>query len=279
MIGCTDVPPAHVPAHVVPVSNALLQLGGGLWTVYYILTVRASLRDRTYGMPMFALALNITWEVIYIFVASHPLERAGFALWVLVDLPLIHALLVHGRKYEWAHAPLVQRNLGKIFAAMCVGCALGHAAFIRWWVDAGIGAHRGKTFFSTGADITELAFWSVGVSQASLSVFSLCQLVVRGHSGAVGFRLWALRAAGSVLGYFAWFLWRLVFWPEAHGYVASPFAMVLWAAAFLSDCAFPFVLWSVRKSERVLSDGRKIGSHVTIDQPTTPTLDRLEMKQ
>ena len=66
----------------MPVSNAMLQFGGALWTIYYILTVHASLRDRTYGMPMFALALNLTWEIIYACIVTHPLERVGFALWV-----------------------------------------------------------------------------------------------------------------------------------------------------------------------------------------------------
>ncbi|EJD45695.1 hypothetical protein AURDEDRAFT_64125 [Auricularia subglabra TFB-10046 SS5] len=210
-------------------------------------------------MPMFVLALNLTWEIIYACIATHPLERAGFALWVLVDCPLIYAVLVHGRKYEWAHAPLVQQHLGKIFATMCAGCTLAHLAFIRWWVNNGIGAHRGKTFFSSGADITELAFWSVGVCGAVTSVMCLCQLVVRGHSGGVGFRLWALRASGTVTGCFAYFIWRRVFWPAAHEYVTSPIALVLWTTSFLADCAFPVLLWHVRKTEKALPDGRKIG--------------------
>lgn len=203
MMGCEDHPPAHVPSHVVPVSNALLQLGGGIWTVCYVMLVVSAGRTKSYGMPMFALALNLAWEGVYALLVpgAQTIEKIGFATWLIIDCGLIHGLLTSGRRYEWAHAPLVQRHLGKIFAIMCLGCTLLHYGFATWWIANGVGMHRGKLYNGkVGPDMTELAFWSASVCQACLSVTSLCQLVIRGHSGGVSWTVWALRASGTLLG-------------------------------------------------------------------------------
>ncbi len=47
----------------------LLMLGSGLfWTATYILIIRRSILDRTYGMPLAALCANISWEFIFSFI-------------------------------------------------------------------------------------------------------------------------------------------------------------------------------------------------------------------
>jgi hypothetical protein len=38
----------------------------------------------------------------------------------------------------------------------------------------------------------------------------------------------------------------------------NPFAVLLWITALLADVVYPFVLVRVRKTERVLGDGRRI---------------------
>ena len=79
-MGSADIPPPHVPAFVVPATDAMLQVGGALWTACYIQLVRLSLRDETYGMPLLAQTCNISWEAVYAFlIAEEPLERGGAA--------------------------------------------------------------------------------------------------------------------------------------------------------------------------------------------------------
>ncbi|KZV87522.1 hypothetical protein EXIGLDRAFT_620555 [Exidia glandulosa HHB12029] len=260
-MGCEDHPPAHVPSHVVPVSNALLQLGGGIWTVCYVMLVVSAGRTKSYGMPMFALALNLAWEGVYALLVpgAQTIEKIGFATWLIIDCGLIHGLLTSGRRYEWAHAPLVQRHLGKIFAIMCLGCTLLHYGFATWWIANGVGVHRGKLYGGkVGPDMTELAFWSASVCQACLSVTSLCQLVIRGHSGGVSWTVWALRASGTLLGMHGYYGWRWFFWPEAHEYIATPMAVVILGSAFLADWTYPFVFAYIRRTEHILPDGRRI---------------------
>jgi hypothetical protein len=41
-------------------------------------------------------------------------------------------------------------------------------------------------------------------------------------------------------------------------YFMSPFAVVLWVTALICDLIYPFVFAQIRKSERILLDGRKV---------------------
>ena len=48
----------------------------------------------------------------------------------------------------------------------------------------------------------------------------------------------------------------------------SPFAVVLWVTALISDLIYPFVFAQIRNSERVLQDGRKVAfDNNNIDKP------------
>lgn len=190
-MGSNDVPPSHVPSHVVPVCDLFLQIGGGLWTVCYILYVRESFRSQSYGMPLFALALNFAWEIVYaLYVAESPLERTVFTIWLTIDCGMVYGIIKYA-KHEWIHAPMVARRIGGIFTIMAVGATIGHWTFAMWWIQNDMGKREGKFYKGVvGPDTTELGFWSAAVCQAYLSTASLCQLVVRQHSGGVSWSIW-----------------------------------------------------------------------------------------
>ncbi|KIW24688.1 uncharacterized protein PV07_10389 [Cladophialophora immunda] len=257
-MGSNDIPPPHVPLHVVPLCNFFLQVGGGLWTVCYILYVRESLRSRSYGMPLFALALNFSWELVYaLYVAESPLEKSVFTLWLLIDCGLVYGIVRYAR-YEWTHSPTVARHIGAIFTVMTAVATLGHWTFARWWIENEIGKKDGKFYRGVvGPDTTELGFWSAILCQCYLSAASLCQLMVRQHSGGVSWAIWSTRTAGSIIGFYLVYGWEWYFWREAHEYVVSPFAVFLWATSFICDFAYPCMLLCVQKTEKVLPDGRK----------------------
>jgi len=185
-MGSNDVPPSHVPSHVVAVCAGLLQVGGVLWTICYLLMLRESNRTRTYGMPLFVLAFNLSWELVYAFYVSETnLEFAVFGIWLLIDCGLVYYLLKFG-KHEWDHAPFIKRNLGLLLGVMIVYLSLGQYAFAKWWIDNVVGKKEGKFYRGiVGPDMTELRFWSSAFAQAYLSVASLGQLLVRQHSGGV----------------------------------------------------------------------------------------------
>jgi hypothetical protein len=190
-MGSNDIPPPHVPPFFLSISNALLQTGGALWTLCYVLLTLASFRDRSYGMPLFALAYNFAWEFVYgLIVAETPLEQFVFTIWLILDLGMVYGLLKYGKE-EWNHAPLVKRHLGKVFWVLAAWCVAAHWASATWWLSGGVALKKGKFYRGIeGPDTTELGFWSAVISQAYLSVASLGQLLIRQHTGGVSWGVW-----------------------------------------------------------------------------------------
>ena len=53
------------------------------------------------------------------------------------------------------------------------------------------------------------------------------------------------------------------YWPEAHSYWTLPLSIFMCGLSFAFDVAYPFVLWRVRRTEKVLADGRLVGAHAS----------------
>ncbi|KUJ24430.1 uncharacterized protein LY89DRAFT_679574 [Mollisia scopiformis] len=265
-MGSNDISPPHVPSYVVPVSNALLQAGGGLWTITYILMARQSFKDRTYGMPFFALALNFAWEIVYaLYVAEMPLERFVFTVWLLLDCAMVYGLLTSGKE-EWNHAPSMKKYLGTIFWITTIWCTVGHWAFAKWWLDNDVGQKEGKFYMGrVGPDTTELGFWSALICQVNLSAASLVMLLVRQHTGGVSWKIWGSRMLGSVFGLYGNYGWEWWMWREAHEYFMSPFAVFMWVTCLVCDLVYPFFFARIRRTEKVLLDGRKAPGSIEIE--------------
>ncbi|KAF2710064.1 hypothetical protein K504DRAFT_377707 [Pleomassaria siparia CBS 279.74] len=260
-MGSNDIPPPHVSPSYRSISTQLLGAGGIFYTATYILMTRQSLRDRTYAMPLFSLAFNFGWEIVFaLYVAESLPEKTIFTTWLLIDIGLVYAVVKYGAG-EWGHAPVVGRNIGKIFAAMVAWWCWALWALCVWWVDEKdpVNPKAGKLYKGVeGIDTTELGFWTALVAQVVLSVGLLAQIIVRGNSGGSSYAIWATRFFGSVMGlngYYAYCWWV---WPEAHAYFVNPFAVCLWTTWAMADLAYLVVLRSVRKTETVLGDGRKM---------------------
>jgi hypothetical protein len=142
-------------------------------------------------MPLFALAFNFAWEIIYAFyVTEAPLERIVFGIWCLLDIAMVGGVIKYGAS-EWRHAPVIARNLGKIVVGLTVYCCVLHYTSAKWWIDHETGRKEGKFYHGKlAADTTELGFWSAAISQAYLSAASLGQLVIRQHTGGVSWGIW-----------------------------------------------------------------------------------------
>jgi hypothetical protein len=73
----------------------LLMLGSGIfWTATYLLIIRRSFLDHTYGMPLVALCANISWECIFSFIyppaiIQHVVDLVWFSLDVVIFLQLL----------------------------------------------------------------------------------------------------------------------------------------------------------------------------------------------
>ncbi|KAH7006758.1 hypothetical protein EDB80DRAFT_751546 [Ilyonectria destructans] len=257
-MGFNDIPPAHVSPWYQPVYNATFGFAGLAWTLCYILYARQGLRTKSYGMPLFALANNFAWEMVYaLSVADAPREKTAMVIWMLIDIPIIYSTLRYGRE-EWTHAQMVSRNLGKILVALVMLCAVAHWSFASWWMGNRIAMKSGKFYRGIeGQDATEMAFWAVSVCQVIVSTSSLAQLVTRQHTGGVSWSIWALRFLGTLVGLNINYGWAWYTWTEAHGYFMSAPGVFLWGMTTICDIVYAIVFAQVRRNERVLPDGRK----------------------
>lgn len=193
-MGSSDVPPPSAPTWLVPASTYFLSAGVCFWLACYVLMVRRALQTHATPMPLFALGINIAWEVVFAFyVTEMPTELAGFILWLIFDMGVLYVTLTKAR-YSFATSPMVAHNISLVLATI-FACGLGaNFLFAQWWLEVphrGHGNKDGKTWFGAEArDTTELAWWSAGAAQMVLSVGCLAMLLQRGHSGGQSYGIW-----------------------------------------------------------------------------------------
>jgi hypothetical protein len=65
-------------------------ISGIFWTITYLLILQKSIQDRTIGMPMVALCMNIAWEFIFSFI--YPNDKPQLYVnyvWFCLDLVIV----------------------------------------------------------------------------------------------------------------------------------------------------------------------------------------------
>lgn len=75
---------------------------GACWTLVYLDGIRLGVRDRTYAIPFWALALNLAWELLSAVLeyrqSGAVLQVWISSLWLLLDLCILYTYLRFGRK-------------------------------------------------------------------------------------------------------------------------------------------------------------------------------------
>lgn len=127
------------------IKLALTIVSGICWTVVYIDGIRLGLRDRSYAIPFYALALNIAWESLqtgYGFQRALTVQTIINAVWLAFDIGILFTYLRYGRKYFPRGLPsrwfLGWSVLG-LFTAFCV-----EFAFVR---EFGVAVGAGYSAF------------------------------------------------------------------------------------------------------------------------------------
>ena len=78
----------------------LTLLSGIAWSLVYIECIRKGFKDKTYGMPLYALGLNFAWETIY---AIHDLAAGASAqawvnlAWMCLDAVIVYTYFKYGK--------------------------------------------------------------------------------------------------------------------------------------------------------------------------------------
>jgi hypothetical protein len=80
----------------------LTVVSGICWTVVYVDGLRVSVRDKSYAIPFYALALNISWELlrtIFGLQSGVSVQTIINAVWFAFDAGILYTYFKYGRKY------------------------------------------------------------------------------------------------------------------------------------------------------------------------------------
>jgi hypothetical protein len=85
------------------ITTFLLLFSGICWVTVYIEAIRIGFRDKTYAIPFWAMALNLSWEVLHTILAFR-LEGAALqvvinGIWALFDLVILYTWFRFGRRH------------------------------------------------------------------------------------------------------------------------------------------------------------------------------------
>ena len=79
----------------------LTLLSAAAWTIVYIDSIRIGFKQKTYCMPLFALGLNIAWEVIYSLngFVDFSIQVVANAIWACCDVVIVYTYFRYGKKW------------------------------------------------------------------------------------------------------------------------------------------------------------------------------------
>lgn len=150
---------------------------GALWTIAYILLAYRSFKDKSYAIPMAALALNITWECTFSFIyppeSLPPIFVARNVIWFALDVALLVALCKNGPKY---FAEEYGMKRGAFYGALVIAIALSELIML-----------AGGPFFAPGDyfqnDIFESAKFIAMLQNAVMSILFVRMFYARKRNG------------------------------------------------------------------------------------------------
>jgi hypothetical protein len=123
------------------VKTILTLVSGLCWTIVYIEGIRRGIRDRSYAIPFYALALNLSWELLHTYFGLRTnidLQTIINAVWFLFDVGILYTYFRYGKKYFPANVArwFLPWGLLGLFTAFCV-----EYAFVREFGNFAGGAY------------------------------------------------------------------------------------------------------------------------------------------
>ncbi|HSE21588.1 MAG TPA: hypothetical protein VLB68_08000 [Pyrinomonadaceae bacterium] len=82
------------------IKTILTLVSGLCWTLVYIEGIRLGIRDRSYAIPFYALALNLAWELLHAYLGLRTtidLQTIINAVWFLFDVGIFYTYFRYGK--------------------------------------------------------------------------------------------------------------------------------------------------------------------------------------
>lgn len=78
----------------------LTVISGVSWMIVYFDLIRRGFLDKTYGMPLFALALNLSWEFVFGFFQADVvgIQKVVNIIWFFMDVVIAYTYFKFGRQ-------------------------------------------------------------------------------------------------------------------------------------------------------------------------------------
>ncbi|MEM7585625.1 MAG: hypothetical protein AAF560_19710 [Acidobacteriota bacterium] len=110
-----------------PLAQNLWALGGLVfWCIAYGLMIRRGLKDRSYGMPMVALCLNVAWEIYFsLFSNAQLANRIGYGVYLAFDLGVLYTCLRFGPE------DFTSRLTRRVFRPLTIATLIGGFFLVR----------------------------------------------------------------------------------------------------------------------------------------------------
>ncbi|MBC8067932.1 MAG: hypothetical protein IAG13_06315 [Deltaproteobacteria bacterium] len=115
--------------------NVVGMAGCICWVVAYVAMIRTAQRDHANALPMIAIALNFSWELLASFVFPNPvaLWHAFDRIWLLVDVVIVVQLLRWGR--PWQRIPEIRAHFYPVVAVVFTLGLVGQYTFVADYPD------------------------------------------------------------------------------------------------------------------------------------------------
>lgn len=110
---------------------SLIAIGGAVWLVAYLAAIRTAARDRAAALPVVAVCLNLTWEVVHSIVYPPPrqIDLITNLAWLSLDLVILLQIFRFGASRQTI--PELRRYFPVAVAATLVFAFAGHVTFHR----------------------------------------------------------------------------------------------------------------------------------------------------
>jgi hypothetical protein len=115
-----------------PFALTLVAVGGVVWLVAYLAAIRTAARDRAPALPVVAVCLNLTWELLHS-VVHRPPRTVDFVTnlaWLALDVVILYQILRFGARHQ--AIPALRRHFPLAVAAALVLSFAGHLTFHRY---------------------------------------------------------------------------------------------------------------------------------------------------
>ena len=203
----------------------LTALSGIAWTVVYIEAIRLGFAQKTYAVPVAALALNFAWESIYSVwgVATDPgLQAYINVAWALADVVIVYTFFRYGR--------------GEFPAFVTRGM------FVAWGIGVFVTAYVVQWAFVVEFDFAQAARYSAFLQNLLMSGLFIAMFVgrrgPRGQSMTIAVAKWVGTAAPTIVFGI---------------YEESPFILTIGILCFVLDVAYIALLARGRRHPEALA--------------------------